>query len=330
MQLPRGWRCHWSQSPALDLEKGRSAPKKQKTEHPFFVRKNVDSVELLNKTWPNAQGSSFVKHMPHCRAAAERKVMSYPLCRNEAAIGRRMVHLEYIFNFVAVNETSCMSLWWQQLWALLRPWHELQDVPSEIKTQNKGRTPKDINKEQQQQQQQRRRFAVGRQSRDNRIKRHEGHVREKGSKPEETERSAWASIPWKYLCPRWLYWGPSQHAQQWWIGPVRRSQTNRDLYSVWQLCSRRRTEQWHFPTCWVTMPSEIWQDTYAGGAQLFLLYEYALSRHIIDLGAAWENATQQNTRFALTVDMTQTAAWGQKQCKQRRKQPSFFSESIIS
>lgn len=50
------------------------------------------------------------------------------------------------------------------------------------------------------------------------------------------------------------------------------------------------------------MPLEIWQDTYAGGAQLFLLYEYELGRHIIDLREAWEKAAQQNTRFAFTMD----------------------------
>lgn len=85
----------------------------------------------------------------------------------------------------------------------------------------------------------------------------------------------------KLLCLRWLCWRLSQHAQQWWIGPVRISQTNRDLYSVWQSSSRRCTEQWHFPTRSVTKVPEIRQDTYAGGTQLFIfLYGYALSRHI--------------------------------------------------
>lgn len=81
----------------------------------------------------------------------------------------------------------------------------------------------------------------------------------------------------KLLRLLWSCWRLSQHAQQWWIGPVRISQTNRDRYSVWHPSSRRCGEQWHFPTSCATMGPEIWQHAYAGGIQLFL-YGYLLDR----------------------------------------------------
>lgn len=145
-----------------------------------------------------------------------------------------------------------------------------------MKTHNQGKDTKGYQKKEKRErgQQKRQRFTVGRQNPDNRRKRHEGRGRGKKAASQRRRREACEhSSLGKVAAPAVvvLRAKPTCPAVMNWSCQTKPNKT--EICTVYDNPrSGRRAEQWHFPTCWVTAPSEIWRDTYAGGARRFFFF----------------------------------------------------------